>query len=229
MSIGTWSILGTLLNRPETGRKAFEMGFLNELAAGSILFAKNMMGLYLLEGLIKEWSLRGIDCSYEALIKEAMNAPEFGLHIDVNDPVFFSPVSMEDTLLEYLKKRGQKGDSTPKVVRSIFESLAFSFKEAISSLELITGEMIDELLILGGGVKNRLLCQMAADACGINVITGPSEATVIGNLGLQAVATGRLDSVNVLHELIKTSYPGTIYSPSNDKKWDKHKEQRKGL
>ena len=100
------------------------MGFLNELAAGSILFAKNMMGFYVLEGLIKEWSLRGIDCSYEALIKEAMNAPGFGL---------------------------------------------------------------------------------------------------------QAVATGRLDSVNVLHELIKTSFPGTIYSPPNSKKWDKLKEQRKGL
>jgi sugar (pentulose or hexulose) kinase len=225
---GTWSILGKLLNQPETGKKAFEMGFLNELAVGSILFAKNMMGFYVLEGLIKEWSLKDIDCSYEALIKEAVNAPEFGLHIDVNDPVFFSPVSMEDMFRDYLRKSSQKGDSTGKVVRSIFESLAFSYREAISSLEIITGEMIDELLILGGGAKNRLLCQMAADACGINVITGPTEATVVGNLGLQAVATGRLDSINVLHDLIKKSFPGTIYYPLSSKKWDKQEEKRKG-
>jgi sugar (pentulose or hexulose) kinase len=228
LSVGTWSILGKLLKKPETGKKAFEAGFLNELASGSILFAKNMMGFYVLEGLIKEWSLRDIDCSYKALIKEAASAPAFSLDIDVNDPVFFSAVSMEGTLKEYLRKKGRKPESTGKVVRSILESLALSFGEAVSSLELITGEKIDKLMILGGGVKNELLCQMTADACGINVITGPAEAAVIGNLGIQAVATGALDSVSGLHELIKTSFPGSVYSPLSEKMWNKHQKQRKG-
>ena len=225
LSLGTWSILGTLLKSPETGRKAFKTGFLNELAAGSILFAKNMMGFYVLEGLIKEWRLRGVDCSYEALIKEAENSPGFALEIDVNDPVFFSAVSMEGTLKEYLKIRGRRAESMGKVVRSILESLAMSFRDAISGLESITGEKIDELLILGGGVKNELLCRMAADACGIKVITGPAEATVIGNLGLQAVATGRLDSVYHLHGLIKKSFPCSIYSPVKTEMWDKPDKQ----
>ena len=138
-------------------------------------------------------------------------------------------MSMEDTLNDHLRKKGRKGERIGEVVRSIFESLAFSFKEAVSSLELITGEVIDELLILGGGAKNRLLCQMAADACGINVITGPSEAAVVGNLGLQAVATGKLNSVNDLHELVKQSFPGKVYSPLNTNMWDKQEVKRKGL
>jgi rhamnulokinase len=228
LSVGTWSILGKLLKSPETGRKAFEAGFLNEVAAGSILFARNMMGFYVMEGLIKEWSLRGIDCSYEALIKEAEDAPAFSLDIDVNDPVFFSAVSMEGTLTEYLVKRGQKAETTGEVVRAILESLALSYREAISSLESITGGKIEELLILGGGVKNRLLCRMTADACGVNVIAGPAEAAVAGNLGLQALASGRLDSVNDLHRLIKKFFPGPTYSPLNAGMWDSHAKKRIG-
>jgi sugar (pentulose or hexulose) kinase len=221
LSVGTWSILGVLVRDPITNQEVMKGGFMNEIAVDSILLAKNMMGFYFLEALIRIWSLRGIDCSWESLIMRASHSPEFTLIIDVNDSVFFSSANMEDTLNEYLRETRQELTNDSGVLsRSIFESLAFSYRDAISDFERQVRINILSIVILGGGTKNRLLCQMIADAANIQVVTGPSEASVIGNLGLQALATGALNSMDNFHKLVQMSYSAKNYFPKESEKWE---------
>jgi rhamnulokinase len=225
---GTWSILGILVDHPIVSDEAFRNGFLNEIAFNSILFAKNMMGFYLLEELIKIWKIKGIDCSYGTLIERASSANQFTLFLDINDPVFFSLVNAEETVYDYLKKTGQEIiDDAGVLVRTMLESMALSYKEALSDLEVLTERKIRKLVLLGGGTKNKLLCQMTADACDVEVIAGPSEATVIGNLGMQALAVKQLDSVDKFHDLIKRSFPETKFTPVNPEGWSRYKQKRK--
>lgn len=229
VSIGTWSILGVLLPTPETGIEAFRKGFLNEIGVHSILFAKNMMGFYMLEALIRAWRVRGADSSYERLIEEAIKAPPFALFIDVNDPVFFSAVHMEETLKSYLHASDQSvSHEIGTVVRSILESLAFSYALTISDLEEILGTVIARLTVLGGGVRNDLLCQMIADAADIEVAAGSAEATVMGNIGMQIIATGAADSMRALHSILGRSSAGKVYTPKNHDAWKKRAAERKG-
>lgn len=227
VSIGTWSILGVLLGKPETGPEAHRSGFLNEIAVDSILFARNLMGFYVLEGLIRSWKMRGIETDYERLIEEARHAPEFALSIDVNDPIFFSAVNMEDTLNTYLHTSGQKAtEQIGVLVRSILESLAVSYARAVEDLGEIFGTRVARLTVLGGGGRNRLLCQMIADAADTTTVTGPAEATVIGNIVTQARATGRLQSMNALHTIMANSSEQTVFKPRNHSVWKKYVKRR---
>ena len=226
VSIGTWSILGVLLPGPETGPDAYRRGFLNEIGVDSILFAKNLMGFYLLEALIQSWKMREIDATYERLIEEAMNAPEFALSIDVNDQCFFSAVNMEETLNGYLHASGQSvTDEIGILVRSILESLARSYARTIADLEKIFKTRVTRLTVLGGGVRNQLLCQMIADAADVKVVTGPAEATVMGNIGMQILATGALDATQALHPIMAGSSVQKMFRPENHGTW---KEQAAG-
>jgi len=228
VSIGTWSILGVLLPKPETGAQAFSKGFLNETGVDGILFARNMMGFYLLEALIRTWRMRGNDTSYERLIEEARKAPAFALLVDVNDPVFFSAVHMEETLESYLAASGQHvSHEIGIMVRAILESLASSYALTISALEEILGTVIARLSVLGGGVRNGLLCQMIADAADVEVLSGSAEATVMGNIGMQVIATGAADSIQALQPIIERSSAGKIYTPKNHDTWIERLEERK--
>jgi sugar (pentulose or hexulose) kinase len=226
VSIGTWSILGVLLPGPETSPEAYRRGFLNEIGVDSILFAKNLMGFYLLEALIQSWKMREIDTTYERLIEEASIAPQFALSIDVNDPVFFSAVNMEETLNTYLHASGQRvTDEIGILVRSILESFARSYAQTIEDLEKIFKTRVARLTVLGGGVRNQLLCQMIADAADVKVVTGPAEATVVGNIGMQILATGALDSTQALRPIMERSSIRKIFRPENHGTW---KEQAAG-
>jgi sugar (pentulose or hexulose) kinase len=186
----------------------------------SILFAKNLMGFYLLEVLIQAWKMREIDTTYERLIEEARNAPEFSLSVDVNDQVFFSAINMEETLNAYLYKSGQRvTDEIGILVRSILESLARSYARTIEDLEEIFKTRVTRLTVLGGGVQNQLLCQMIADAADVEVVTGPAESTVMGNIGLQILATGALKSTQALHSVMERSFKQEIFRPENHGLW----------
>lgn len=212
LSTGSWFILGTLLKEPETSPSAFRRGFVNEIGVNSILFAKNMMGFYVLEGLFARWKLEAGGCSYEQLMREAADQPTFSLKADVNDPVFFSSLNMIETMKDYLRKTGQEFPAAKgKLVRSIFESLAASCGKALSDLQDITGKTIHRIVMFGGGVKNPLLCRMMADAAGIDVVCGPAEAAAAGNIGMQLLATGAVRSDTELNALVRASFPGETY------------------
>ena len=220
VSIGTWSILGVLLPEPVTSPRAFSKGFLNEIGVQSIFFARNMMGFYILESLIRTWKVRGIEASYEWLIEEAAKTQPFRLRIDVNDPVFFSSTHMEETLGSYLATSKQRATHEVGIlVRSILESLASSFAWTIMDLDEILETRITRLTVLGGGVRNALLCQMIADAANIGVVAGAAEATVMGNIGMQMVATGAADSIQSLQPVMERSFRGKMYTPENHEAW----------
>ena len=228
VSIGTWSVLGVLLPEPVTNPRALSRGFLNETGVQSILFARNMMGFYMLEELIRTWKVRGIEASYERLIQKAAEAQPFLLRIDVNDPVFFSSTHMEETLGSYLASSKQRAThEIGRLVRSILESLASSFAWTVMDLNEVLETRIARLSVLGGGVRNALLCQMIADAANIEVVAGAAEATVMGNVGMQMVATGAADSIQSLQPVMERSSKGKVYTPGDHEVWIERLQRRK--
>jgi len=104
LSTGTWSILGALLDGPLVSQQAMECGFYNEIACGSVLLAKNLMGFYLLEELVRSWRAKGVYCDYASLEVLARRAPPGGFRLDPNDPLFYSPANVEQVLREYCWK-----------------------------------------------------------------------------------------------------------------------------
>jgi rhamnulokinase len=227
VSIGTWTIIGQLKKEPIVNRNTFEKSFYNEIGAESIFFARNLMGFYVLENLIDCWRLCGIDCSYENILEQASLCPSFEIIIDVNDPSFFSSLNMVSTLQAYLRNTAQKYiDDIGVISRALFEGLAYSIRESIHLLSEVSAKKMEEIVVTGGGVKNGLLCQMIADAAGVPVITGPAEATVIGNLALQAVAEGRFQGIDDFCRVMGTSYRGTKFLPQKNISWDEYSRRR---
>ena len=197
---GTWFILGRLFREPVTSGSALRRGFLNEIAVdGLTFFAKNMMGFYLLEDLIRRWRLTDPDCAYETLFREAADAPARGVAIDVNDPEFFSSTNAARSLAGYFARTGQPpSPARGAVVRGLLEGLADSCRAALADLEELTGEKAARVLVLGGGARNALLCRLIEEAVGCTVIAGPAEATVEGNIGMQMIARGERGSLKDL-------------------------------
>lgn len=197
---GTWFILGRLCREPVTSGSALRRGFLNEIAVdGLTFFAKNMMGFYLLEDLIRRWRLTDPDCAYETLFREAADAPARGVAIDVNDPEFFSSTNAARSLAGYFARTGQPpSPARGAVVRGLLEGLADSCRAALADLEELTGEKAARVLVLGGGARNALLCRLIEEAVGCTVIAGPAEATVEGNIGMQMIARGERGSLKDL-------------------------------
>ena len=133
---------------------------------------------------------------------------------------------MEETLNAYLHASGQGvTDEIGILVRSILESLARSYARTIADLEKIFKTRVTRLTVLGGGVRNQLLCQMIADAADVKVVTGPAEATVMGNIGMQILATGALDATQALHPIMAGSSVQKMFRPENHGTW---KEQAAG-
>jgi len=194
LSSGTWSLIGIESEQAIINDDSFGGSFTNEGGAGdTIRFLKNIMGLWLLQECRRQWEKEGCKLDYAEITKMAKEAKPFAAVIDCNNSEFLAPGEMPKRINEHLKKAGQK-EITDKgqMARVILESLSFKYRDEMKTLEKITGKKINTLHIVGGGSKNNLLNQLAADATGKTVITGPVEATAIGNILIQAIATGRL-------------------------------------
>jgi len=122
---------------------------------------------------------------------------------------------------EYLKKTGQKQSNTESIIRLLLEGLAFSYKSSIEKLKEVTGRDYKRICMVGGGIRNTLLCQMAADATGLEVIAGPAEATITGNFAIQAMATKQLKRPEQIRELVKNSFKLKTYKPKESALWDR--------
>ena len=227
ISTGTWSVAGNILGRAVEDYRAAHLGFFNALGVESVVFAKFFMGFYILEGCIDVWTLRGIDCSYEALNARAERSTPFALRIDPNDPALFSSAQMEKTLGQYLAATGQEYPDDPGiVVRSLFEGLVFSYRETAEQIETLTGKRIRQVHVLGGGVKNPVFCRMIADGAGRPVTLGAAEATVLGNLGMQASATGEVEGLDAFHQILRESFPQEVLIPGDPGPWEEEYRKR---
>jgi rhamnulokinase len=186
-----------------------------------------VMGLWLVQECKRQWGREGEELSYGELAEMAEKAGVFAGHIDVDRPEFFAPGDMVTRINNYLRRTGQKAiDDKGQLVRVILESLAFKYRGVLDGIEEITGKPIEVLHIVGGGIKNELLCQFTADATGRKVIAGPVEATASGNILMQARATGQIESLGRIREIVRNSFELKSYEPQNSRLW---KEQYKRI
>lgn len=222
LSCGTWSILGVLRSRPMTTPEALYSGFINELAPVGVLLAKNLTGLHLFESLRRAMARRGRALSYADMTREAAAAPALVRWLDVGAPEFFVADDPMKSVREHLERTGQKQlRGWPAVARAILEGLAWSYRGAARELAHLTGDAYTRISMVGGGTRNRLLCQMTADATGLEVLAGPPEATAAGNVGLQAVATGALEDIDDIGDLVRESLPIRRYLPRSADAWER--------
>jgi rhamnulokinase len=223
LSSGTWSLLGAELPAPVITSKARDLNFTNEGGVcGTIRLLKNIGGLWLLQSCRRSWSGSGQDFSYEELMDAAgRQEHEFVSLFDPDHRDFLNPEDMPSAIAGYCRHTQQPVPSTPPAyARAILESLAFKYRNVLDSLEELTGIRFEEIRIMGGGSKNRLLNQFTADATGRPVVAGPAEATALGNIAMQMLATGAVRSLAEARQVIDRSFPVERFEPSAAARWD---------
>jgi rhamnulokinase len=223
ISSGTWSLLGTEVPAPVITPRARELNFTNEGGVcGTSRLLTNIGGLWPLQACRREWAASGLDVAYEDLFAQARDhAPAFGSLFDPDDPRFFHPSSMVGEIAAFCRETGQREPVGPGAYsRAILESLAFKYRSALESLEEVRGTRFDEIRIVGGGSRNRLLNQFTADATGRAVVAGPVEATALGNIAVQMLATGAAASLDEARQVIERSFPVERFDPIEPEHWN---------
>lgn len=217
ISSGTWSLIGIETQKPLINSKGLKNNFTTEGGVnGTTQFLKNIIGLWPLQECRRYWQEKGTYFSYSELADLAKSENSIGSWIDLNNPRFLKPGEMPEKIIQYFLETGQTFKSNEGfIVKTILESLAFSYKKTIKEIEEITGKNIDRLHIVGGGIKNELLTQLTADATGKVVYAGPVEGAIIGNIAIQAIATGAVPNVQTFHNIITNSFEIRTYTPSN--------------
>ena len=196
LSSGTWSLMGVENEEPLCDSRSEELGFTNEFGIdGSIRYLKNISGLWIVQECRRHWQSKGEDFDYEQLTHMAREAKSFAAVIDVDDSVFSSIGEMPNKISEKCKNTGQNSpNSKNETVRIALEGLALKYRQVLENLRAQTQKSLNTLHIVGGGTQNELLNQMTADATGCEIIAGPIEATSVGNMLVQMIATGELGS-----------------------------------
>ncbi len=221
ISSGTWSLMGIEVPSPIISHQVLSLNFTNEGGvANTFRFLKNIMGLWLLQECRRTWR-RDCEMSYDQLMELAAGAQPFKSLIEPDDETFLNAGDMPSRIIDYCKRTGQAslGDEG-EIVRCILESLALKYRWVSEKLELVGGKPIDVIHIVGGGAQNRMLCQFTANATGAPVVAGPTEATAVGNIMVQAFATGLVDSISDAREIINRSFEVVTYEPGDLERWD---------
>lgn len=215
LSSGTWSLMGIEVKEPIITPVSFENNFTNEGGIeGTTRFLKNITGMWLLEQCRKEWESQGCTYTYPEIVRMAEKAASFHSLINPDDPCFSNPASMSAAILNYCEERGlQLPVCHADYVRCIFMSLANRYKEVLAMLSEMAPFPIRKLHVIGGGSKNDLLNQLTANAIGIPVVAGPSEATAIGNCMVQAKAAGLVADRWEMRRIIADSFPTETFLP----------------
>jgi rhamnulokinase len=222
LSSGTWSLLGVESPKPVITNASFRANVTNEGGVGGTFrVLKNVMGLWLLQQCRRVWS-RGKDVGYDELTRLAADAKPFAALIDPDDPSFLNPPDMPEAIRSCCRRTGQRppADGGP-MARCILESLALKYRLVIERLRQVQPRPIRRLHVIGGGSRNRLLCQMTADATGLPVLAGPVEATAIGNLLVQATALGCVNSLTDLREIVRRSFAVETFEPRPSRAWER--------
>lgn len=218
ISTGTWSLAGLELERPVLSEASRAANFTNEAGIdGTIRYLRNIMGLWLLQECVREWRV-----ALPALLAAARELPGLRSVIDAADATFLAPDHMPDRIREACRATGQPVPTTPpEITRCILDSLALAHRRAIEDAQRLAHQPIDVVHMVGGAVRNTLLCQLTADACGLPVVAGPTEAAALGNVLVQARALGLLGDRTEMRALVAGTQPLTRYVPGGDRAaWD---------
>jgi rhamnulokinase len=224
LSSGTWSLIGTELDAPVLTPQALKLNFTNEGGVnGTTRMLKNVMGLWMLQGCRNCWSAQGKNGSYAELVELANREPAFAHLVDPDDELFLRPADMLTAINEFCSKTQQPTPSSPGAyVRCILESLAMKYRLTLRNLEEICGRRIEQVRVVGGGSKNRLLNQFTANATGRRVLAGPAEAAALGNIAIQVLATGEASSLEEVRAMVDRSFPTEVFEPIDTDKWEQH-------
>lgn len=222
ISSGTWSIIGTETDAPVINDQAYQFNFSNEGGVnGKIRLLKNVMGLWVLQEVQRNLSAEGRTYTFEELERMATEAEPFGSVIDPDEESFYEPADMPEMIRAYCTKTGQKRpESDGSLARTVLESLALKYRFVIERLEKLTGKKYSGIHIIGGGAKNRLLCQLTAGCTGKAVYAGPIEATAIGNGLVQLISLGEISDYSQARSIVLKSFPPDIYQPENVLRWE---------
>jgi rhamnulokinase len=223
ISSGTWSLFGTEIDAPLITAKARDLNFTNEGGVcGTVRLLKNISGLWLLQACRRVWAADGRPIEYEALLAAAADDRlAFKALVDPDHHVFLNPADMPAEIGRYCRQTSQEPPAQPAAfARTILESLALKYRVVLESLEELTGRRVDQIRIVGGGSRNRLLNQFTADATGRTVMAGPVEATTLGNIAMQMLATGAVSSLAEARAAIDRSFPVERFEPAATDKWD---------
>lgn len=223
LSSGTWSLLGTELDKPIVDENSLRLNVTNEQGyAGKTSFLKNIIGLWLIQESRRQWIREGREYSFMELEDSAKESEPFKCFIDPDAPEFTPAGNIPDRIRKYCGKTGQYIPQTVgEIMRCIYESLALKYRAAISELEACTGKKFKTLYMIGGGTKDRFLSYLTACSCGITVSSGPVEATAFGNIAVQLMTTGDIKSLESAREIVCKSERIYTYEPENKEVWDK--------
>jgi rhamnulokinase len=238
ISSGTWSLMGVEVTRPVLTSRALEVNITNEGGVdGTYRLLKNIMGLWLVQQCRKAFEARGRSFTYPELVQRAGEAAPLRSLVNPDDPRFLNPPDMPRAIQEFCQETGQPVPRTEgELVRCAFESLALRYRQVLGWLEELLGRRLEVIHIVGGGSQNRLLNQFTADACQRPVVTGPAEATAMGNVLTQMRARGELKSLAEMREVVRKSTDLGEYEPRQAAAWEeayarfqKLTELRRGL
>ncbi|MDH6213756.1 rhamnulokinase [Streptomyces pseudovenezuelae] len=214
ISTGTWSLAGLELAAPVLTEESRAANFTNELGLdGTVRYLRNIMGLWLLQECVRAWG----EPELGALLLDAAEVPALRSVVDAGDEAFLAPGRMPERIAEACRASGQPVPASPaEITRCILDSLALAHRRAVEDAQRLADQPVDVVHIVGGGTRNALLCQLTADACGLPVVAGPTEAAALGNVLVQARAHGLVGDLPAMRRLLIRTQPLTRYEPRGD-------------
>ena len=215
ISSGSWSLIGYEAKKPCITPDSFKLNFTNEGGAGGTFrILKNINGLWMIQEIARNLAKKGRKSSSAELTLLARKSGKAVALIDTNYPVFLTPCDMPEEIGAYCRITGQAAPkSDGELVRVVLESLALSYRKALAEITRLRGKSPKRIHIIGGGANNSLLCELTAEATGLPVYAGPAEASSAGNILVQALAAGRLKSLQNMREVSRKSFNPTVYFP----------------
>lgn len=224
ISSGTWSLMGCENECPIINETSEKLSFTNEGGVdGKINIMKNIMGLWLIQESRRQWKREGTEYSFNELESFAKEAPMLKFMINPDDPSFNKAGNLPERICEFCEKTGQgRPQSVGEIMRCIYESLCLKYRYTAENLESMCSKHYDEINIVGGGTKEKLLCSYVANCTGKKVSAGPVEATAVGNIAMQLIALGEIKDVAEAREIIRESFNVENYYPdkTQKEKWD---------
>lgn len=231
ISCGTWTLFGTELKRPIVTEEAMQMGLTNEGGSGNtVTLLKNIMGLWLIQESRRWYNKNGNDYSFADLENAAREAKPFVSFIDPNDALFVAPDDMPLKIQEYCRRTSQPVPETVgEILRCIYQSLACEFACTLESIEKLTENRFEKIHMIGGGTKDKLLCELTAAATGRTAVAGPTEATALGNGISSLIALGEIENIQAARQIIIDSGLTEEFPPSGHDDWEGALTQYKSI
>jgi len=231
ISSGTWALMGIELPEPEITDSTYKYSFTNEGSiCGKIQFMKNIMGLWIVQECRRQWEREGKSFSFNDLEQAARSAAPFRSFINPDDPSFAPPGNMPRRIREFCEKTGQPVPQTEgEIIRCAMESLALKCRMVADALEDVQGKKLEAIHMLGGGIKDTMLCEFIACATKKKVAAGPVEATSTGNALIQLMSLGKVGNLTEARAIVKNSFPIKYYESANSEAWDAAYESYKKI